>query len=213
MAERVVVPLEPGDVDETDGAPASALLEREKRLELLGEAAEVHQLGLGIAPRLFREIGHELLEVLRNAADGRFLGVQLVLDAGHLGSEACRQRLDRVVFGFLPQTLVPDEDRVECREQVLLPDELAGSGACAPTPQARCGIAVELRVLHVVSHHGSLEPATNGVPDQPGQGKPAHPHWSRLGHTGPYVGPSYRLDTTWKKRPRAAVRRGRSDRS
>ena len=40
VAERVVVPLEPGDVDEADRAPPAALLEREKRLELLGEAAK-----------------------------------------------------------------------------------------------------------------------------------------------------------------------------
>ena len=46
VAERVVVPLEPGDVDQADRAPAAALLEREERLELLGEAAEVHQLRL-----------------------------------------------------------------------------------------------------------------------------------------------------------------------
>ena len=46
VAERVVVPLEAGDVDQADRAPAAALLERQKRLELLGEAAEVHQLGL-----------------------------------------------------------------------------------------------------------------------------------------------------------------------
>src|SRR5207244_7995832 len=31
MAERVVVPFEPGDIDEPDRAPAAALLEREKR--------------------------------------------------------------------------------------------------------------------------------------------------------------------------------------
>src|SRR5439155_4547454 len=37
MAERIVVPFEAGDIDEADGAPPSALLEREKRLQLLGE--------------------------------------------------------------------------------------------------------------------------------------------------------------------------------
>src|SRR5215510_5650678 len=51
MAERVVVPLEAREVDEADGPPAAALLEREKRLQLLGEAAEVHQLRLRIAVR------------------------------------------------------------------------------------------------------------------------------------------------------------------
>ena len=49
VAERVVVPLESGDVDEADGAPSAALFERQERFELLGEAAEVHQLRLRIA--------------------------------------------------------------------------------------------------------------------------------------------------------------------
>src|SRR5438034_10946139 len=44
VSERIVVPLETGDIDQTDGAPAAALLEREKRLDLFGEPAEVHQL-------------------------------------------------------------------------------------------------------------------------------------------------------------------------
>src|SRR5262249_27607049 len=35
VPERVVVPLERGDIDEADGAPAAALLERQERLELL----------------------------------------------------------------------------------------------------------------------------------------------------------------------------------
>ena len=56
VAERVVVPLEPGDVDEADRRPASALLEGEERLELLGEPAEVHQLRLGVAMRLVGQI-------------------------------------------------------------------------------------------------------------------------------------------------------------
>ena len=78
VAERVVVPLEPGDVDQADRAPSAALLEREERLELLGEAAEVHQLGLRIAVRLVGEVGDELLEVVRDAADGGVLRDQLV---------------------------------------------------------------------------------------------------------------------------------------
>src|SRR5437667_2553720 len=71
MAERVVVPLEAGDIDEADRAPPPALLERKKRLQLLGEAAEVHQLRFRIAVRLVGEVGDERLEVARDAADGR----------------------------------------------------------------------------------------------------------------------------------------------
>jgi hypothetical protein len=40
MAERVVVPLEPGDVDEADGAPAPALFERQERFQLLVNRAK-----------------------------------------------------------------------------------------------------------------------------------------------------------------------------
>src|SRR4029077_11123993 len=48
VAERVVVPLEAGDIDQPDRAPPAALLERQERFQLLGEAAEVHQLGLRV---------------------------------------------------------------------------------------------------------------------------------------------------------------------
>ena len=75
MTERVVVPLESGDIDETDRAPAPALLEREERFQLLGEAAEIHQLRLRIAVRLVGEIRDELLEVARDAVDRGVLGL------------------------------------------------------------------------------------------------------------------------------------------
>ena len=65
MTERVVVPLEAGDIDQADGAPAAALLERQERFELLGEAGEIHQLGLGIALRFVGQVGDQLLEVAR----------------------------------------------------------------------------------------------------------------------------------------------------
>src|SRR5205814_4808439 len=49
MTERIVVPLEAGDIDQTNRAPAPALLEREEGFELLGEPSEVHELGFRIA--------------------------------------------------------------------------------------------------------------------------------------------------------------------
>src|SRR4029079_12893333 len=49
VSQRVVVPLEAGDIDQTDGAPSAPLLESQKGLELLGEPPEIHQLGFGIA--------------------------------------------------------------------------------------------------------------------------------------------------------------------
>ena len=56
VAERIVVPLEAGDIDEADRTPASALLERQERLELLGEPAEVHQLRLRVLMRLVGQV-------------------------------------------------------------------------------------------------------------------------------------------------------------
>ena len=100
VAERVVVPLEPGDVDEADGAPAAALLERQERLELLGEAAEVHQLRLRIAVRLVGEIGDQRFEVARDAADGRVLRRQL----GLARAPSCR-RSRPTAPGWLPASI------------------------------------------------------------------------------------------------------------
>ena len=64
VTERVVVPLERGDVDQAHRAPLAALLEREERLELLDEAPEVHQPGLRIAVHAIGQVGDEVLEVL-----------------------------------------------------------------------------------------------------------------------------------------------------
>ncbi len=102
-----------------DRAPAAALLERQERLELLGEAAEVHQLGLGIAMGLVGQVGDQRLEVARDAADGGILGGQLGLHVRHLVGEAGRERLNRFLLRFLPQTLVPAEDRVNRHQQRL----------------------------------------------------------------------------------------------
>ena len=132
VAERVVVPLEPGDIDQADRAPRAALLEREERLELLGEPAEVHQLGLGIAVRLVGEVGDQLLEVLRDAADGGVLRRQLALDARHLVGEAGRQRLNGFLLRLLPQPLVPVEDRVDRGQQFAL--SWGASCRCSPHP-------------------------------------------------------------------------------
>src|SRR5262249_10892868 len=49
VAERVVVPLEAGDVDDPDAAPAHALLDGQKRLQPLHEPVEIEQFCLGIA--------------------------------------------------------------------------------------------------------------------------------------------------------------------
>jgi hypothetical protein len=117
VAERVVVPLESGDVDEADRAPAAALFEREKRLELLGKAPEVHELGLRIAMRLVGQIGDEPFEIAGDAADGRVLGQQLRLDVRHLVGEAGRERLNGLVLRLLPEPLVTAEHRVDRREE------------------------------------------------------------------------------------------------
>ena len=83
VTERVVVPLERGDVDQADRAPAAALLEREERLELLDEAPEVHQPGLRIAVHAIGQVGDEVLEVLGDAAHGRVARGQFVAHAIH----------------------------------------------------------------------------------------------------------------------------------
>src|SRR6516162_8352931 len=58
MTQRVVVPLESGDVDEPNGRPPASLLEREKRFELLGEPPEVHQLCFGVPVRTVGQVGN-----------------------------------------------------------------------------------------------------------------------------------------------------------
>ena len=113
MAERVVVPLEPGDVDEADRAPSAALLEREKRFELFGEPAEVHQLRLRVAVRLVGEIGDQRFEIARDAADGGVLGGA----ARSSPVPSCRRnppkRLNRLLLRFLPEPFVAGEHGVD----------------------------------------------------------------------------------------------------
>ena len=120
VPERVVVPLETGDVDEANGRPASALLEGEERLELLAETAEVYQLRLGVPMRLVGQLLNERLEVPRNAADGRVPCRQLGRDAGHLVREAGREGPDGFVLGLLPQPFVTRKHPVENGQQLCL---------------------------------------------------------------------------------------------
>src|SRR6266513_2328755 len=51
MAKRVVVPLEFTDVGQAHGAPVTALLERQERLELLDEPGKVDELCFRVAAR------------------------------------------------------------------------------------------------------------------------------------------------------------------
>ena len=103
-----------------DRAPAPALLEREERLELLDEAAEVHQPRLRVAVHAVRQVGDEVLEVLRDAADGGVARGQLVAHPVHALGEPGRDGLDGLLLGLLPQPLVLQEDAVDGLEQRLL---------------------------------------------------------------------------------------------
>ena len=58
------------------------------------------------ADSLDEQVGNQLFEVTRDAADGGVLGGQFVLDPRHLVGESGGQRLDGLVFRFLPQPLV-----------------------------------------------------------------------------------------------------------
>src|SRR5262249_47269888 len=70
-------------------------------------------LRLRIAMGLVGELGDELLEVARDAADGRVARRQLALDHRHLVGEARGQRLYRLLLRFLPEPFVPGEDGVD----------------------------------------------------------------------------------------------------
>src|SRR5882762_2088564 len=120
MPERVVVPLERVDIDQADGAPAAALLEREKRLDLLDEAAEVHQPRLRIAVHAVGEIGDEVFEVAADAADGGVASGELVAEAVEAVAEAGGDGLDGLLLRLLPETLVLHEHAVDGVEQCLL---------------------------------------------------------------------------------------------
>ena len=120
MPQRVVVPLERRDVDEADGAPAAALLEREKRLELLDEPPEIHQPRFRIAVDAVGEIGDQILEVAGDAADGGIARRQLLAHPVHALGEAGGHRLNGLLLRLLPQALVLQEHAVDRLEQGLL---------------------------------------------------------------------------------------------
>ena len=117
VTQGVVVPLESGDIDQSDRAPAAALLEGEKRFELLGEPGEVHQLRFRVAMRAIGQLGDEAFEVVRNAADRGILGGELGLHTRHLVGEPGGKRLNRLLLRLLPQALVPREHRVDRRQE------------------------------------------------------------------------------------------------
>jgi hypothetical protein len=103
MPERVVVPLEAGDIDDTDAAPADALLDREERLDAFHEPVEVQELRLGIAMGLLGEVGDDVLEVAGDVADGDVLFRQLVVELLQLGRESFRERANSVVLRLFDQ--------------------------------------------------------------------------------------------------------------
>ena len=140
VSKRVVVPLERRDIDEADRAPMTALFEGEIRFELLDEAPEIHQAGLRVAMHPVRQVGDELLEVLGNAADRGVARGQLLAHLVHALGEAGGDRLDRVLFGLLPEPLVLEEDVIDGVEQgvllmscqvQLLPHPLVEGGPCS----------------------------------------------------------------------------------
>src|SRR5262245_935064 len=120
VAKRIVVPLERIDIDQADGAPAATLFEREKRLDLLDEAAEVHEPRLGIAVHAVGEVRDEVLEISRDAADRRVAGGKLVAQPLETVRKAGGHRLDGLLLGLLPELLVLHEHVVDRVDQRLL---------------------------------------------------------------------------------------------
>ena len=120
MPERVVVPLERRDIDQADGAPVPALLERQERFELLDEAPEVHQPRLRIAVDAIGEVGDQLLEVAGDAADRGVARGELLAHPVHALGKAGRDRLYGFLLGLLPQPFVVHEHAVDGVEQRLL---------------------------------------------------------------------------------------------
>src|SRR6476620_475373 len=120
VAERVVVPLERVDIDETNRAPASALFEREKRLHLLDEAAEVHQPRLRIAMDAVGEVRDEVLEVAGDAAHRRVAGREFLAQPVETIGESGGYRLDGLLLRLLPEALVFHEDVVDRLDERLL---------------------------------------------------------------------------------------------
>ena len=128
VAERVVVPLERGHIDQADGAPPPALLQRQERLQLLDEAAEVHQPRLRIAVDAIGEVGDQIFEVPGDAADRGVAGRQLLAHPIHALGEAGGYSLDRLLLRLLPEALVLHEDVVDGVEQRAAPAVRANAG-------------------------------------------------------------------------------------
>ena len=116
----VVEILERADVHQADGAPVAALLGFEELLETFDEAPEVHQPRLGIAVRAIGEIGDQLLEVLRDAADGGFARRELLAHPPHAVRKAGGHRLQRFLLRRLPHELVPRDHVIHRLQQGIL---------------------------------------------------------------------------------------------
>ena len=122
VTERVVVPLEAGDVDDADRAPPDALLDRQKRLDPLHEPVEVEELRLGIPMGFFGEIGDDFLEVAGDVADGDVLLADLPLQPIHLAGEAFGERANRVVLRFLEELPLASDDLLDFLKELRLAD-------------------------------------------------------------------------------------------
>ena len=156
VAERVVVPLEAGDVDDADRAPADALLDRQKRLDALHEPVEVQELRLGIAMGFLGEIGDDFLEVARDVADGDVLLADLPLQSIHLAGEAFGERADGVVLRFLDQLPLPADDLFDCLQQLRLAAPASRSSVVLD-PVAQVG-----RRTRTFPRRGSSPPSSRG---------------------------------------------------
>ncbi len=137
MTEGVVVPLEGSDIDQPDRAPVSALLEGEERLELFDEAPEVHQAGLRVAMHPVRQVGDELFEILRDAADRGVARGELVPHLVHALGKPGRNRLNGVLLGLLPEPLVLQKHVVDGVEQGVLLMSCQVATARVPTDGVR----------------------------------------------------------------------------
>jgi hypothetical protein len=95
------------------------LLERQERFELFDEPAEVHQPGFWIAVDAIGQVGHQVLEVAGDAADGGVPGRQLRAHPIHTLGEAGGDGLNRLLLRLLPQPFVLHEHAIDGFEQCL----------------------------------------------------------------------------------------------
>ena len=118
--ERVVVPLEAGDIDDADAAPPDPLLDRQERFQPFHEPVEVEQLRFRVAMRLLGQARDDLLEVARDVADGDVLLGQLPLKARELLREPFRQRAHGFVLGLLDQLPLAGQQTFDGMDQACL---------------------------------------------------------------------------------------------